>query len=226
MDLIELTSGNRVYSSLMTVGGVRRDLKETDFPKIKTTLSDLRKKIPFYKQTYQTNSSIRLRMQNVGTLSREDALKLCVVGPVARGSGVDIDVRKDEPYEAYGEIPFNEITYTEGDSWARMNVRMDEIEESIKIIEYALDHLPSGPYRIKAPRVVPVGEAVNRVEAPRGELFYYVKSNGTAMPERVKVRTPTFANIPAFLKTAIGENLADVPPNFVSLDPCFSCTDR
>jgi NADH-quinone oxidoreductase subunit D len=86
--------------------------------------------------------------------------------------------------------------------------------------------LPTGPFRVKVSRVVPAGEAVNRVEAPRGELFYYVKSNGTAMPERVKVRTPTFANLPAFLKTAIGGNLADVPSNFVSLDPCFSCTDR
>jgi len=103
---------------------------------------------------------------------------------------------------------------------------MDEIEESIKIIEYSLDHLPTGPFRVKVSRVVPAGEAVNRVEAPRGELFYYVKSNGTAMPERVKVRTPTFSNLPAFLKTAIGGNLADVPSNFVSLDPCFSCTDR
>jgi formate hydrogenlyase subunit 5 len=226
MDLIELTSGNRVYSSVMTIGGVRRDLRETDIPKIKTTLADLRTKIPFYRHTYETNSSIKLRMKNVGTLSRKDALNLSVVGPVARGSGVDIDVRKDEPYEAYGEIPFKEITYSEGDTWARMNVRMDEVEESIKIIEYSLDHLPSGPYRVRAPRIVPAGEAVNRVEAPRGELFCYIKSNGTANPERVKVRTPTFANIPAFLKTAIGENLADVPPNFVSLDPCFSCTDR
>jgi ech hydrogenase subunit E len=107
-----------------------------------------------------------------------------------------------------------------------MNVRMDEVEESINIIEYAIDHLPVGPFRVKAARVVPVGEAVNRVEAPRGELFYYIKSNGTAFPDRVKVRTPTFANIPAFLKTAIGESIADVPSNFVSLDPCFSCTDR
>jgi NADH-quinone oxidoreductase subunit D len=105
-------------------------------------------------------------------------------------------------------------------------VRLDEIEESINIIDYALDHMPSGPFRVRVPRVVSAGEAVNRVEAPRGELFYYVKSNGTAYPERVKVRTPTFANIPAFLKTAEGGNIADVPANFVSLDPCFSCTDR
>jgi formate hydrogenlyase subunit 5 len=226
MDLIELTSGNRVYSSLMTVGGVRRDLRDTDIPKIKATLEDLRKKLPFYRQIYEQEPSLRARMKNVGVLKREDALKLCVVGPVARGSGVNIDVRKDEPYEAYGEIPFKEIVYTDGDSWSRMNVRMDEVEESINIINYALDHLPTGPFRVKAPRVVPAGEAVNRVEAPRGELFCYVKSNGTAFPERVKVRTPTYANIPAFLKTAIGENIADIPPNFVSLDPCFSCTDR
>jgi formate hydrogenlyase subunit 5 len=226
MDLIELTSGNRVYASLMTIGGVRRDLKDTDFPKIKTTLEDLRKKLPFYRQVYENEPSIGARMKNVGVLTREDAIKLCVVGPVARGSGYDIDVRKDDPYEAYGEIPFKKIVYTEGDTWARMNVRMDEVEESINIIQYALDHLPIGPFRVEVPRNVLVGEAVSRNEAPRGELFYYVKSNGTAFPDRVKVRTPTFANIPSFLKTAIGESIADVPPNFVSLDPCFSCTDR
>jgi len=226
MDLIELTSGNRVYSSAMMIGGVRRDLHEADFPKIKSTLEDLRKKIPSYRETYQNNKSIRLRMQNVGVLSREDALKLCVVGPVARGSGVDIDLRKDHPYEAYSEIPFNKIVYNEGDTWARMNVRMDEINESINIIEYALDHIPTGPINVKVPRVIAAGEAIAATEAPRGELFYYVKSNGTASPDRVKVRTPTYANIPAFLKTAIGQNLADCPVNFVSLDPCFSCTDR
>ncbi len=226
MDLTEMITGNRVVSSSLTVGGVRRDLKETDIPKIKAVLADLRKKLPFYTQIYEHEPSLKMRMQKVGTLSREDALRLNVVGPVARGSGVDIDVRKDEPYEAYGEIPFKVITYKTGDTWSRMNVRMDEVEESINIIEYALDHLPSGAYRVKVPKVVPAGEAVNRVEAPRGELFYYVKSNGTVCPERVKVRTPTYANIPAFLKTAIGESIADIPPNFVSLDPCFSCTDR
>ena len=226
MDLIELTSGNRVYPSIMTIGGVRRDIRDSDIPKIKSTLVDLRKKLPFYKQVYDNEPSIRARMKGVGVLKKEDALKLNVVGPVARGSGVDIDVRKDEPYEVYGEIPFKEIVFTDGDSWARMNVRMNEVEESINIIEYAIDHLPTGPFRVKVPRVVPAGEAVNRVEAPRGELFCYIKSNGTASPERVKVRTPTYSNIPAFLKTAIGENIADVPPNFVSLDPCFSCTDR
>jgi NADH-quinone oxidoreductase subunit D len=226
MDLTELLTGNRVIASSLTVGGVRRDLKETDVPKIKTQLVTLRKRMDFYQNLFKSEPSLRMRTRNVGTLSKEDALKLCVVGPVARASGVNMDVRKDEPYEAYGEIPFKLITRSEGDTYARLMVRLDEVTESINIIEYALEHLPQGPYRVKVPRVVVAGEAVNRVEAPRGELFYYVKSNGTAYPERVKVRTPTFANIPAFLKTAIGGSIADVPANFVSLDPCFSCTDR
>jgi Ni,Fe-hydrogenase III large subunit/Ni,Fe-hydrogenase III component G len=226
MDLTEMLTGNRVISSAMTVGGVRRDLSETDVPKIKTRLEALMKKMDFYQKLYDSEPSFRMRTRKVGVLSKEDALRLCVVGPVARASGVNMDVRKDDPYEAYGEIPFKVITRTEGDTFARLQVRLDEITESINIIDYAVDHLPSGPYRIKVPRVVTAGEAVNRVEAPRGELFYYVKSNGTAYPERVKVRTPTFANIPAFIKTAIGGSIADVPANFVSLDPCFSCTDR
>jgi NADH-quinone oxidoreductase subunit D len=226
MDLTELLTGNRVIASSLTIGGVRRDLRETDIPKIKTQLATLKKKMNFYQNLYESEPSLKMRTRNVGVLSKEDALKLCVVGPVARASGVSMDVRKDEPYEAYGEIPFNIVTRNEGDTYSRLIVRLYEITESINIIDYAIDHLPQGPYRVKAPRVVPAGEAVNRVEAPRGELFYYVKSNGTAYPERVKARTPTFANIPAFLKTAIGGSIADVPANFVSLDPCFSCTDR
>ena len=113
MDLIELTSGNRVYASLMTIGGVRRDLKDTDIPKIKTTLTDLKKKLPFYRKVYTDEPSIRATNAKRRCTSKEDAIKLCVVGPVARGSGYDIDVRKDDPYEAYGEIPFKEIVYND-----------------------------------------------------------------------------------------------------------------
>jgi formate hydrogenlyase subunit 5 len=226
MDLTELITGNRVISSSMTVGGVRQDINETAITKMRAALVALRKRMEFYQNLYHNEPSMKMRTQNVGKLSKEDALKLCVVGPVARASGVEIDVRKDDPYEAYDEIPFKVLTRTEGDTYARLMIRLDEITESINIIEYAVDHLPTGPFRVRAPRVVPAGEAVNRVEAPRGELFDYVKSNGTAYPERVKVRTPTFANLPSFLVTAIGGSIADVPANFVSLDPCFSCTDR
>jgi len=226
MDLIELTCGNRVYESIITMGGVRRDLNEADSSKIVGVLENLRAKIPFYKQLYENELTIKARMKGVGVLKCEDAINLGVVGPVARASGYAIDVRKDAPYEVYDEIPFKKIVYTEGDVWARMNVRMDEVEESINIIEYALNNMPKGAIKVDVPREILKGEAINVCEAPRGELFYYVKSNGTEMPERVKVRTPTFANLPSFFKTAIGGSIADVPANFVSLDPCFSCTDR
>jgi Ni,Fe-hydrogenase III large subunit/Ni,Fe-hydrogenase III component G len=226
MDIVEMLTGNRVLASFVTIGGVRRDLEEKTTPKIKAELANLRDRLPFYRNLFENDPTIKSRTKNVGVLSKNDALKLGVVGPVARGSGVKMDVRKDEPYAAYGEIPFKMITYDEGDSWSRLMVRLDEINESINIIEYALEHLPTGPYRVRAPRIIPEGEALERVEAPRGELFYYVKSNGTAYPERVKVRTPTFANIPSFIRIAEGGNIADVPAIFASLDPCFSCTDR
>ncbi|MEM3578203.1 MAG: NADH-quinone oxidoreductase subunit C [Candidatus Bathyarchaeia archaeon] len=226
LDIVEGLTGNRIIASFVTIGGVRRDLKEETIPKINAQLETLKEKMNFYRQLFGNDSTLKMRTKNVGVLSKEDALKLCVVGPVARGSGVNMDVRRDEPYAAYNEIPFRVITYDEGDAWARLMVRLDEIIESINIIQYALEHLPGGPYRIRVPRIVPAGEAIGRVEAPRGELFYYIKSNGTAFPERVKVRTPTFANIPSFVKIAEGGNIADVPASFVSLDPCFSCTDR
>ncbi len=226
MDMMERLTGNRVISSFITIGGVRRDLKEAMVPEIKAELTILKKRVSFYKHLFESDPTLNMRTKNVGVLSKRDALKLCVVGPVARGSGVEMDIRKDEPYAAYGEVPFNLVTYREGDSWARLMVRLNELSESINIIDYALDNLPIGPYRVKVPRIVPSGEALSRVEAPRGELFYYVKSNGTAYPERVKVRTPTFANILSFIRIAEGGNIADVPASFVSLDPCFSCTDR
>jgi Ni,Fe-hydrogenase III large subunit/NADH:ubiquinone oxidoreductase subunit C len=226
MDMMELLAGNRVIASFITIGGTRRDLKEENASKIKAELVSLRKKFAFYKNLFEKDPTLKMRMKDVGVLTKQDALKLCVVGPVARGSSVKIDVRKDAPYGAYDEIPFEMITYSEGDSLARLMVRLDEINESIGIINYALDNLPTGPYRVRVPRIVPAGEAFSRVEAPRGELFYYVKSNDTAYPERVKVRTPTFSNILSFVEIAEGGSIADVPASFVSLDPCFSCTDR
>jgi formate hydrogenlyase subunit 5 len=226
MDDMELVTGNRVIASCITIGGVRRDLNEQNAAKIKTSMADLRKRIVFYKRLFDEDLTLKIRTKNVGLLKRQDALSLSVVGPVARGSGVKTDVRKDEPYASYGEIPFKMITYDEGDSWSRLMVRLDEISESIDIMDFALDNLPTGPYRVRVPRIVPAGEALSRVEAPRGELFYYVKSNGTAYPERVKMRTPTFSNIFSFAKIAKGVNIADVPVCFTSLDPCFSCTDR
>jgi formate hydrogenlyase subunit 5 len=226
MDIVELITGNRLMSGFNTIGGVRRDIDPNTVEKALKTVKAVRKRAVFYKKVFEEDATLRLRTEGVGVLSREDALKLCVVGPVLRGSGVASDVRKDDPYAAYEEIPFNVISYDECDTWARLMVRVDEVVESLDIIEYALGHLPGGRLRVRVQRKVPEGEAVSRVEAPRGELIHYVKSDGTAYPYRVKVRSPTLANLIAFPDIIRGGYIADIPSVMGSLDPCFSCTDR
>jgi Ni,Fe-hydrogenase III large subunit len=148
------------------------------------------------------------------------------VGPVARASGVDTDLRRDSPYLAYGALEFAVPVRTEGDVFARVVVRALEILESCRIIEQALDQMPPGPLHVGDIYAVPPGEAVMRVEAPRGEAFYYVASDGSDTPSRVKIRTPSFANIPTVAAMVKGCDLADVPLVQAAVDPCYSCTDR
>jgi formate hydrogenlyase subunit 5 len=226
MDIVERITGNRLMSGFNTIGGVRRDIDPSTIEKTLTTIKAVRKRAAFYKDVFEEDPTLRLRTEGVGLLSRSDALKLCVVGPVLRGSDVASDVRKDDPYAAYEEIPFNVISYKQCDTWARLMVRAEEVLESLDIIEYALNNLPSGRLRVRVKRKIPEGEAVSRVEAPRGELIHYVKSDGTEYPYRVKVRAPTLANLLAFPEIIRGAYVADIPSVMGSLDPCFSCTDR
>jgi formate hydrogenlyase subunit 5 len=226
MDVVERITGNRLISGYNTIGGVRRDITPSTIEKALKTVEAVRKRAVFYKNVLEEDATLRLRTEGVGVLSREDALKLCVVGPVARGSGIPMEVRKDEPYAAYAEIPFNVPVYKECDTWARLMVRADEVIESLDILDYAFKHLPSGKIRVRVQRKIPEGEATSRVEAPRGELIHYVKSDGTARPYRVKVRAPTLANLIAFPDAIKGGYIADIPSVMGSLDPCFSCTDR
>ena len=226
LDLTEKLTGNRVMAEYSTIGGVRRDLTPTLGDEIKKGLQKIRSRLGFYKEVFQSDPTVEIRTKGIGMLSEEKALKLCVAGPVARGSGVKSDVRKHDPYAAYEDAPFEEILYKDGDSWSRLMVRLDEVGESIEIITWAVDNIPSGPYRIRVPRRMPEGEALSRVEAPRGELIHYVKGNGTVYPERVKIRSPTLANIISFREMIRGCYVADIPAVLVSLDPCFSCTDR
>ncbi|MEJ2272710.1 MAG: nickel-dependent hydrogenase large subunit, partial [Candidatus Bathyarchaeota archaeon] len=226
MDIIERITGNRLMSGFNTIGGVRRDIDPNSIEKTLKTIKDVRKRVIFYKTVFEEDATLRMRTEGVGVLSKKDAMKYCVVGPVARGSGITSDVRKDDPYAAYSEIPFNVISYQECDTWARLMVRAEEVLESLNMIEYAFDHLPGGKLRVRVQRKIPEGEAVSRVEAPRGELIHYVKSDGTAYPYRVKVRAPTLANLVAFPDAIRGSYIADIPSVMGSLDPCFSCTDR
>jgi NADH-quinone oxidoreductase subunit D len=226
MDIVERITGNRLMCGFNAIGGVRRDITPSTIEKTLKTVKAVRERAIFYKKVLEEDATLRLRTEGVGVLSREDALKLCVVGPVLRGSGVDSDVRKDEPYAAYADIPFNVISYNDCDTWARLMVRAEEVLESLDIVEYAFSHIPSGRLRVRVQRKMPEGEATSRVEAPRGELIHYVKSDGTAYPYRVKVRAPTLANLMAFPSAIRGGYVADIPSVMGSLDPCFSCTDR
>jgi len=164
------------------------------------------------------------RLTGRGALTEKDVFELGCVGPMARASGVPIDMRKNG-YAAYSHIKWNVITEKSGDCYARTNVRIGEVYESIKIIQQAISLMPSGDIDVK---IVgnPDGEYFQRIEQPRGEVIYYVKGNGTKNLDRMRVRTPTFANIPALLHTLKGVQLADVPVLVLTIDPCISCTER
>ncbi len=226
MDMLEAISGNRVNYGMNCIGGVLRDIAD---PLSHLPVLDAMEKtmtnivIP----TFTKNPTVLARTRNVGRLSREQAIEWAVVGPVARASGVDIDVRKDQPYLVYADLGFTAVTRPEGDVLARVVVRALEMLESIRLVREALKSIPTGKLRAtEGMPSVPAGEATMRTEAPRGEAFYYVASEGGNGPARVKIRTPSFVNIPAIQAMITGLPLADLSIVQASVDPCISCTDR
>jgi NADH-quinone oxidoreductase subunit D len=178
-----------------TIGGLRRDLLPQHHELLQKTLDRLETRSSYYKKICTTEPTILKRTIDVGVLPKTQAISLGAVGPTVRASGVANDIRRDDPYAAYDEIPFNVITSDGCDVASRLSVRLDELFESIHIIRYALTHLPLGKILAPAPRTIPKGDAISRVEAPRGEDFHYVRANGTNKPARLKVRAPTLANI-------------------------------
>ncbi|MCD6261255.1 MAG: nickel-dependent hydrogenase large subunit [Thaumarchaeota archaeon] len=226
MDLLEIVSGNRVHYATNTIGGVRRDLNDEKIHKILKGLKTLEDRAKEYLKMIQKEQTVLKRTVNVGILSKSDAIKYGAVGPTVRASGVKRDVRADDPYAAYDEIPFNVIVEDGCDCLARIMVRSREVLESIHIIREALKRMPGGEIRVRVKPRIPPAEALSRVEAPRGELLYYIRSNGTDKPERCKIRTPTLANIPSLCKMLVGGYIADVPIVLAGIDPCFACMDR
>ncbi len=154
-------------------------------------------------------------------MSKEQAEVLGAVGPTARASAVERDVRVEAPYAAYPDFPVKLVTATGGDLEARFVVRINELFESYRLIRALLDNMPESELTTRVPRRIPPGETVSRVEAPRGELFYFIKSNGTDMPERVKIRTPSLCNWGTVISVAIGHKLADMPMLLVASTPAF-----
>jgi Ni,Fe-hydrogenase III large subunit len=224
-----ILTGGRVMADYYMPGGVRRDIDDVKKDRILDILKKLRPRLEYYKKLFEVDPTITNRLVDVGVLKPRDITLHSLVGPIARGSGVKTDVRAEDKYEVYGEIPWNVITRSEGDSLARMLVRWDEAIESLNMCEYILTHLPGGQAVVderKLPRVLPPGEAFTRVEAPRGELTYYIIGSGRDRPYRVKVRTPSFHHIINSGFSYLGYSIADVPVILVSYDPCISCMER
>jgi ech hydrogenase subunit E len=224
LDIFEMTTGNRVIISANKVGGVTKDLTEDHIKIILATVDELEQNLKDVEKVFLNNYTVKQRTVGVGVITNAEAIELCAVGPVARASGISFDLRTTG-YSAYKYLDFETITENAGDSYARIAVRIKDMFQSFDLIRQAISKLPAGdlftPFK-----GFPKGEAISRIEQPRGEAIYYIKGNGTKNLQRLKIRTPTFANIPTLLKMLPGSGLHDVPVLVLTIDPCISCTER
>lgn len=226
MDTLEAITGNRVNYSANVLGGVKVDIDPSRAEALQRMLTAVEARTHHYLEVVNTDASFLRRTRGIGVMSMDQALEAGVVGPTARASGLSWDVRLNAPYAAYERYPLTVITETNGDLEARFVVRVRELLASCTLIRAILDDLPTGDLTARMPRRIPAGEAISRIEAPRGELFYFVRSVGSDSPDRVKVRTPTMCNLTSAVALAVGHQLADVPMILAGVDPCFSCNDR
>lgn len=225
LDIFEQTTGGRIIFSVCKIGGVRRDIENSELNGIAQRLHDMEAEVRRITDVFLEDPTVNGRLRGVGLLSREDAAELCCVGPVARASGIAMDLRAVEHDGAYHELAFKPCLATEGDCYARCDVRIREIFSSMRIIREAIDKMPEGDIAVPV-KGNPQGEFFARLEQPRGEALYYAKGNGSKFLDRVRVRTPTNINIPALVKTLENCDFADVPMLILTIDPCISCTER
>jgi len=226
LDIMEELSGGRVTHAVNVIGGVRIDIGEAQFQTIISRLYDLESQVHGFLELVEQERTFRARTRDVGHLSAEQVRQYCAVGPVARASGVDVDVRRDAPYAAYNRVPVRVITNDRGDVWARAMVRAQETIESLRLCHQLLIGLPDGPTAVRAPRRVPAGEVVSRAEAPRGEVIYYIRSDGSDQPARVKIRTPTLPSLMTLPDQLRGVHTADISSVLSGVDLCIACADR
>jgi ech hydrogenase subunit E len=224
LDIIEETTGQRVIFGTCKVGGVRRDIEDKTLKRIAGELKEIEKLSREVTRVFQKDKSVHRRLVGLGVLSREEVQALGAVGPTLRGSGVASDAR-ELGYAAYNALEWEPVVETAGDCYARCLVRIGEIYQAFDMLYQAIDQIPGGEFDMTV-KGNPTGETNARTEQPRGEVVHYVKGNGTKNLERFRVRTPTFANIPALVKMLAGVELADVPVIVLTIDPCISCTER
>ena len=228
LDLFEMITGNRNSYAMFKIGGVRRDIENNKIPRIKETLDLVKKKTDLLAGAVMDDPVIHARTKGVGILTKEDIVNYGAVGPVARASGVAIDVRHDDPYAAYPLVNWKVITAQAGDVFAKAEVRLLEMYESISIIEQCLAGLKKekeGETEIVV-KEIPEGMGTGRAEAPRGEVFHFVKTDGSNYPVRHKIRAPSYVNIATFRKSCVGQTISDATLALAAVDPCYCCTER
>jgi len=225
LDIMEILSGNRNNYAMFKPGGVRRDIKAEDIPGVIKKLDSIVPTLEMLKKAVIDDPVLHARTKGIGVLTKEDSISYSALGPTARASGVARDVRKDSPYGAYDRVDWKMIVTENGDVFDKVVLRVLEMFESCKIMKTCLLELPAGEIDAKI-KNIPPGEGIGHIEAPRGETFHYVKSDGTNHPVRHKVRAPTFMNLPTYKSTVVGEMLADATIILAAIDPCYCCTER
>jgi NADH-quinone oxidoreductase subunit D len=251
--IFEMVSGQRMMTSYFRIGGLALEPPLDIFARIQAFINTFPEKIDEYSNLLTGNPIFVNRLKGVGYLSKEDAIALGVTGPVMRASGIDFDLRRDMPYCSYEKFQFKVPTSTDGDVWARYLLRLEEMRESTKIIQQALDGMPEGPIKADAPKIVlpdrekmktqmeslihhfkivtegfavPAGEVYQGIESGHGQMGYYVVSDGTAKPYRVHMRYPSFATLQALETMCQGRMLADVVAVIGSIDIVLGEIDR
>ena len=251
--IYELVSGQRMMSSYFQIGGLMKDLPENFSEEVQKALDILPSRLDEYQDLLNENRIWRNRTIGVGVLSKEEALKSSITGPMLRGSGIEHDLRKAIPYSSYDKFDFKIPTEQGGDVFSRYKVRVAEMYESVKIAQQALDGMPEGDYRARVPGVVlppkehvltemealifhfkiitegfhpPVGEVYVGIESPKGEIGFYIVSDGSTKPYRMRVRPPSFVNLSSLNKLCKGGMVADVIANIGSVDIVLGEVDR
>ncbi len=224
LDMLELTTGGRVIFSVNKIGGVMKDISSTMAKSVLESIDSIEAELKELQKTFMGDYTVESRLKGCGVLTKEQAHALGCAGPFARASGINNDMRL-LGYAAYGQLDFEPVISDVGDSYARCDVRIRELFQSFDLIRQCFNKMPSGDLSVDV-KGNPKGEHFTRIEQPRGEAVYYVHGNGTPFLDRLRVRTPTFANLAGLCETLKGADYADVGLLVLTIDPCISCTER
>jgi NADH-quinone oxidoreductase subunit D len=228
LDLFEMLCGQRLTYNYMRIGGVSHDLPEEFLPALKKFVVQMPRFLDEYDQLIAKNEIVLVRTKGVGILDKETAINIGASGPVLRASGVNWDTRKADPYSIYDRFDFDIPVGTVGDNYDRYWVRMQEMRQSVRILEQAIAKLPAGQVQAEVPQLLrpPVGEAYGHIEAPKGELGFYLVSDNSIAPYRFHIHPPTLINLTALKDMVVGWKIADLIVTFGSIDVVLGEIDR